>query len=235
MKHRALLVLGVVPLVLAVGVAIAVASPGTPPPPTGERTHGQSVLEAVFNAENPGEIGYVNTPNGTQHPLPSNPKSWSPIYVVEYPATYTFNTSGSGASGPLNCWHTPSENCPSHGNDIAGIAQGCPAALPIPPADNPCSDATTAAKVRAVYQSGAAGHDHVMDFPGGADWNVAWEPIVVLFTNASYANTHRLLTDTDIDGAVAAGKAVEVPLPFATFHCSLVSASVWANTSPFAG
>jgi hypothetical protein len=230
MKQRVLLLAGVIPLVLAVGVAIAAASPGTSPPPTGERTHGQSVLEPVFNAENYGEIGYVNTPNGTKHPVPSNPKSWSPIYVVEYPKNSTINTSGSGANGPLNCWHMQgnplqvNENCPTHGNDIAGAA---------------------AAIVPSVYSNGALGHDHVMDFPGGADWNVAWEPILVLFTQAGVqagvSNT-RLLTDTAIDAAVNHKTngapdpyAIEIPLPDAAFHCSLVSDSVWALSSPFAG
>ena len=73
-----------------------------------------------------------------------------------------------------------------------------------------------------------------MDFPGGADWNVAWEPIIVLFTNATAANT-RLLTDQQIDAAVEAHNAVEIPNPDATFHCALVSDSVWALTTPFTG
>ena len=66
-----------------------------------------------------------------------------------------------------------------------------------------------------------------MDFPGGADWNVAWEPIIVLFTNVNAANT-RLLTDTQIDAAIASHNAIAIPLPGRTFHCSLVSDSVWA-------
>jgi hypothetical protein len=73
-----------------------------------------------------------------------------------------------------------------------------------------------------------------MDFHGAPDWNVNWEPILVLFTNSAAANT-RLLTDTQIADAVAAGKAIEVPLASATFHCSLVSVSVWANSTPLAG
>lgn len=225
MKQRLLVVALAASFVLAVGVAIAVASPGTPPPPTGQRTHAQNTLEPVFNAENFGEIGYISTPNGTKQPVPSNPKSWSPIYVVEYPGTSTINTGGSGASGPLNCQHKPSENCPTHGNDIAGLAQNCPAAIP------GCSQA-----VRNVYTAagGPLGHDHVMDFPGGADWNVAWEPVVVLFTNAAAANT-RLLTDQQIEAAVDAGNAIEIPNPAKTFHCQKVSDSVWALTSPFQG
>jgi hypothetical protein len=202
-------------LALAVGIFVAGASAGNKPvpPPTGERAHAQSVLESVFNAENYGEIGYINTPNGTQHPVPSNPKSWSPIFVVEYPKGSTINTGGTGATGPLSCWHMPTENCPSHGNALAGAA---------------------ASIMPSVYGAGALGHDHVMDFHGADGWNVAWEPILVLFTNSAAANT-RLLTETQIANAVTAGNAMEVPLPSAAFHCSQVSESVWALSTPLTG
>ena len=91
--------------VLVLGVVAAIAAPGPLPPPTGERTHGQSQLEPVFNAENPGEVGYINTPNGTKHPVPSNPASWSPIYLPVYPTGSPPSTGGSGATGPLSCMH----------------------------------------------------------------------------------------------------------------------------------
>ena len=230
---RLLLVFAVAALfALAIGVAGGAAAKGTPPPPTGERAHGQSVLEPVFNAENEGQVGYVNTPNGTQHPVPSNPKSWSPIYVVEYPTGSKIDTGGSGAKGPLNCEHfnptpttpRPTDNCPSHGNDIAGLAQYCTV---IPNAPPPCANR---ADIADVYSHGALGHDHVMDFHGGADWNVAWEPVIVLFTNAAAAD-HRLLTDKQIGDAVAAGDAIEIANPAATFHCSLVSDQVWSLTT----
>jgi hypothetical protein len=169
-------------------------------------------LEPVFNAENSGEVGYINTPNGTKHPVPSNPASWSPIYLPVYPTSSTIITTGSGATGPLSCKHFEgnpgTDNCPDHGNAIAGLAKSSQA-------------------VRNVYAGGVAGHDHVMDFPGGADWNVAWEPIIVLFTNANAANT-RLLTDAQIDAAIASHNAIAIPLPGRTFHCSLVSDRVWA-------
>jgi hypothetical protein len=39
------------------------------------------------------------------------------------------------------------------------------------------------------------GHDHLMDFPGGSDFNIAWEPMFVLFTPQGAAdgafNEHR--------------------------------------------
>jgi hypothetical protein len=179
----------------------------------------------VFNAENSGEVGYINTPAGTQHPVPSNPASWSPIYLPVYPTSSTITTTGSGANGPLDCQHfeaTGTDNCPDHGNAIAGLAKSCPAPIPVLPGSDSCSQA-----VRNVYAGGVAGHDHIMDFHGGADWNVAWEPIIVLFTNANAANT-RLLTDTQIEAAIASHNAIAIPRPGRTFHCSLVSDSVWA-------
>jgi hypothetical protein len=226
MRKRLLpLVLGAA-FLLVVGVVAAVAAPGPLPPPTGERTHAQSQLEPVFNAANAGEVGYINTPSGTQHPVPANPASWAPIYLVVYPTSSTIDTSGSGADGPLDCQHFEgnpgTDNCPDHGNTVASLAKACPGAIPVLPGSDPCSQA-----VRNVYAGGVAGHDHVMDFHGGDDWNVAWEPIFVLFTNSAAANT-RLLTDAQIEDAIAAHDAIAIPRPSRTFHCSQVSASVWA-------
>jgi len=83
----------------------------------------------------------------------------------------------------------------------------------------------------SVYGSGVLGHDHLMDFPGGADFNVAWEPILVLFTSKAAANEH-LLTDAQIEAAVERGDAIEVPVPDLTFHCSRVSARVYEISTP---
>ncbi len=135
-------------------------------------------------------------------PLKANPRAWSPFYVPVYPVGATV--------GPLLCRHTPVENCPTHGNGIAAAA---------------------AAIVPSVYGSGVLGHDHLMDFPGGADFDVAWEPVLVLFTSKSAANEH-ILTDAQVDAAVARGDAIEVPLAAATFHCQAVAAAVYALGAP---
>lgn len=165
---------------------------------------GQSVLEPVYNDEQAGQIGYVMTP--IHAPLRANPRAWSPFYLPVYPTGSTV--------GPLLCEHTPTtDNCPSHGNVIAALAM---------------------AEMPSVYGDGVIGHDHLMDFPGGADWNVAWEPIVILFTNKAAANTH-LLTDAQIEAAVASGNAIEVPLPQETFHCQKVSAVVYDRGVPLSG
>jgi hypothetical protein len=73
------------------------------------------------------------------------------------------------------------------------------------------------------------GHDHLVDPPGGQDFNVAWEVIEVLFTNNAHI-TH-LTTEAAIDAAVAAGNAREVDLGFA-FHCAVVSAAAYQHGTP---
>lgn len=168
--------------------------------PSGERILGQSGLEGVYDAEHAGAIGYVSTP--IRAPMHANPSSWAPFYVVVYP-------TGSPV-GTLLCAHTPADNCPDHGPEVAGLAQQ------VEP---------------NVYGAGVLGHDHLMDYPGGDDFNVAWEPIAVLFTSSDAAQEH-LLTDAQIDAAVERGDAIEIPLPELTFHCQAVSARVWELATP---
>ncbi len=192
-------------LVAATSFALAVGAVGAAAgsTPSGERVVGRSVLEPVYDAEHVGKIGFVSTPMNA--PLKANPHAWSPFYVPVYPVGSTV--------GPLLCEHQP-ENCLDHGGVIAGAAAAIMPSV-YGPADG----------------SGVLGHDHVMDFPGGADFNVAWEPILVLFTSTGAANKH-LITDTQIEDAVANGDAIEIPLPQATFHCAAVSAAVWARGTP---
>jgi len=183
---------------------IAAASAAADPIPSGERLLGQSVLEPVYDDEQAGVIGFVSTP--LHAPLKANPRAWSPFYVPVYPVGSTV--------GRVLCQHLLVDNCPDHGPGIAGAA---------------------AAIMPSVYGpsdgSGVIGHDHLMDFPGGADFDIAWEPILVLFTSKAAANEH-LLTDAQIEAAVARGDAIEVPVPQETFHCERVSAAVWARGTP---
>lgn len=111
--------------------------------PSGERILGQSALEPVYDDENAGAIGFVSTP--LKAPMKANPHAWSPIYIVVYPTTSTVDT-------PLLCQDVPVENCPDHGPEVAGLAQ---------------------ATEGDVYEAGVRGHDHLMDYPGGADFDVA--------------------------------------------------------------
>lgn len=187
-------------------LAVVAGAPGATADtlPTGERSFHQSTLEPFYNAENAGQIGYLMTPN--KAPMNASPAAWSPLYVVVYPTS-------TSVSATLSCMHVPVENCPSHGDGVAAAA----------------------ASIRpAVYGGGVKGHDHVGDFPGGADFNVAWEPILVLFNTPAAANEH-LVTDVQIDQALADGKVTEVPLPDLTFHCQVVPGVIWSNATPVVG
>ncbi len=205
------LVLTLVTLVLLAG-AIAVSLAGITHSraaaaasiPSGERIHGQNVLEPVFD-DTTGNVTFVMTP--LKAPLKANPASWAPFYVPVYPV--------SASVGTLQCTHLPADNCPDHGPPIAALA---------------------ASLVPTVYGapdgSGVSGHDHLMAAPGsGGDFNIAWEPILVLFTNATAANT-RLTTLAQINAVVSSGQAFEVPLPQLTFHCEVVPANIYAQSTP---
>ena len=202
-------------MVIVLAAALAAAWAGSTPAyaaaavsstPSGERIHGQSTIEPVFD-DTTGNVAFVMTPNHA--PLHANPASWAPFYVPVYPVT------ASASVGTLQCPHVPADTCPDHGPPIA---LGAAAAVP------------------AVYGppdgSGVLGHDHLLATPGsGGDFNIAWEPILVLFTNATAANT-RLTTLAQLNAVVASGLAFEVPLPQLTFHCEVVPANVYANSTP---
>jgi len=190
-------------LVAAASVAIAAvaAAPAAAAIPSGERAKGQVVIEPVYNDEQAGTIGYVLTPMHAPNPVKSNPRSWEPFYLPVYPVGSTV--------GPLLCEHMPTDNCPTHGDIIAGAAQSI---------------------MPNVYGGGVLGHDHLMDFPGGRDFNPNWLPILVLFTSTAAANEH-ILTDAQIDAAVARGDAIEVPIPEAAFLCAAVPASVYERAT----
>jgi hypothetical protein len=179
--------------------------------PSGQRGFGQSDVEPFYNAEQAGQIGFLKAPINAQGFHANQDHAWAPIYLPVYPVGSTV--------GAMICQHTPGlDNCPTHGDAIAALAATMePSVYPD--------------VVPGVVGSGVLGHDHVMDFPGGADFHVAWEPIVVLFTDSTLINTH-LLTDTDIEDAVASGHATEVPLPSATFICTVTSVAVWNHATP---
>jgi hypothetical protein len=134
---------------------------------------------------------------------PNFAKNVAPIYLPMYPAGVNVGT--------LNCEDVPVENCPDHGPEVAGLAQ----------AMNP-----------TVYGAGVQGHDHLVGIAStGGDFNVLWLPVVVLF-NTPEAVTH--ITTMDQLHALETAKAVtEIPLESVTFHCSGVSAAVYANGTPF--
>lgn len=172
--------------------------------PTGERTFHNNRLEPAYNAAKPGQLGFFMEPAGQMN---ASPTAWAPIYVVVYP-------TGSTVAGTstLNCVHSGAsdDNCPSHGDAIAALAQKL----------HP-----------TVYGAGVAGHDHVLDFPGGDDFNIAWEPNIVLFTTKEAANEH-VLSDGRILQLLNEGQVTITKLPAKTFLCAIVPQRIWDMAAP---
>jgi hypothetical protein len=172
-------------------------------PTTGHFAGGGGTVEPAYNS-NTGTIIYLQTPNNaTVNP---NDHNVAPLFLPEYP-------DGSGIDpASLNCAHVPADNCPDHGPPLAGLA------IKIMP---------------NVYKPGhVLGHDHLAGIASsGGDFNVIWEPVLVLFTSV-HASTQHITTLTQINAALAAGQIIEVPLPQADFHCSVVSAAAYARGIP---
>jgi hypothetical protein len=192
----------VLPLLALVLVVSTGGTAGASALPTGETQLGQSLIEPAYNDAN-GSLIYLLTPSGAHvHP---NDHNTAPLYVIMYP------TSAAAAIGTVNCQHQPADNCPDHGPGLAGLAKQV---------------------MPSVYGSGVWGHDHILAAPGsGGDFNVLWEPIAVLFTNAAAATTH-ITTLDQLRTAEANDDAIEIPLPQATFHCSVVSVAPYNNGTP---
>jgi hypothetical protein len=172
--------------------------------PSGERLLGKSVLEPAYDDET-GRIIYLMTPEKAPFPSKANHNAVSPLYLVVYP------TSASSV-GIMNCMHLGGDNCPDHGDDIANFAMS-PDGMP------------------SVYGQGVWGHDHLVDAPGGSEFNVAWHVIIVLFTSNEAASTH-ITTDAQLDAAVAHGDAMEFPTD-TIFNCQVTSAAAWNRATPW--
>lgn len=170
--------------------------------PTGETQLGQSLIEPAYNDAD-GSFVYLLTPMHAS--INPNSHNTAPLYVIMYP------TSAAAAVGTVNCQHQPMDNCPDHGPLLAGLAKS---------------------RMPSVYGKGVWGHDHLLAAPGsGGDFNILWEPIAVLFTNSAAANTH-ITTLDQLHNAETNKDVFEIPLPQATFHCSVNPAAPYNNGTP---
>jgi hypothetical protein len=195
-------------LVPAAIALLAVVPPATVADtlPTGERQLGQSILEPAYN-DLDGTLTYLLTP--IKAPEKANGHAVAPLYVVMYP------TAVSDVIGTVSCQHQPMDNCPDHGPALAGLAE---------------------AVVPGVYGAGVWGHDHILTAPPGAphaggDFNVAWVPVAVLFTDPQFASNH-ITTLAQLNAAMDAGQVITIPLPAATFHCSAVASAPYNKATP---
>jgi hypothetical protein len=180
--------------------------------PTGERITGGTVIEPAYDDAN-GSLVYLSTPQGaTVHPNFAH--NVAPIYLPVYPAGVNVGT--------LNCEDTTAtttENCPDHGPEVAGAAMAISAS----------------AGFGSVYANGVLGHDHLVGIAStGGDFNVLWEPVLILFTNTTAASQH-VTTLSQVQGLLNSGNAIPAPLQSATFHCASVSVAVYNRGTPFTG
>ena len=206
-------------------------------PVSGHFTGGGATIEPAFN-DSTGEYVYLRTPNNAQSAknLPkkmvpfldlgfSLPVNVAPIFLPVYPA-------GSGiAPASLNCAHVPADNCIDHGPAVAG------AVVCIDPAvyaqggtpDPNCAPGSTS----PPNTSNVLGHDHLVGVAkSGGDFNVLWEPVLVLFTSIN-PNQERITTLAQIETAVNVTKtAFLVPLPPLTFPCSVEGPAAYDKATP---
>ena len=173
---------------------------------TGHFTGGGGTVEPAIDDAN-GSTVYLFTPNNAK--THANTHNFAPLYLVVYPV-------GSGIDpASLNCQHlladltTLHDNCIDHGPIVAGAASASP-----------------------VYVRGVVGHDHLVGIASsGGDFNVIWEPVLVLF-NSVDASTTRILTLDQLNKAFGAGQVSETPLPSLDFNCASVSAAVYNHGTP---
>ena len=171
-------------------------------PVSGHFVGGGGSIEPAYD-DVKGTIIYLWTPNKAKvHP---NAHNVAPLYLPVYPTGVGIDPAS------LNCAHIPADNCADHGDGVAGAAQQI---------------------MGNVYGDGVVGHDHLAGVASsGGDFNVIWEPTLVLFTSKDAAATH-ITTDEQIDDAVKAGNAIEVPLPQLDFNCAIVGAAVYNHATP---
>ena len=178
----------------------------TPPLPPGHFAGGGGTIEPAYD-DTTGALVYIQTPNNAHvHP---NGHNVAPLYLPVYPAGSNIDPAS------LNCAHVPADNCPDHGPAVAGAAMSIES---------------------TVYGGGVLGHDHLIGIAStGGDFNVIWEPTLVLFTSLDAAKALGHITTLAQINAATAGpnpQAILVPLPQLDFHCSVVSAAAYARGIP---
>lgn len=204
--------MGLLAVAAAMGMFLGVPSAVAASLPSGEVVNGHSVVEPAYNNAT-GTLVYLSTPMGAKvHPNFAH--NVAPIYLPIYPV--------GAPVGTLNCQDTTAtttENCPDHGPFVAAAAMNISAANGF----------------GSVYSGGVLGHDHLIGIAStGGDFNVLWEPVLVLFTDSATAQ-HHITTLSQINHLVDTGHAIKVPVPDATFHCASVSRAVYNHGTPFQG
>ena len=172
--------------------------------PTGEVQLGKSFIEPAYD-DMTGNMIFLLTPLGAPFPVKANNHAVSPLYLIVYPM------SAADSVGTMNCMHPGGDNCPDHGPEIAGAAM--------------------ALDRFGVYTDGVWGHDHLVDAPGGSEFNVAWQVHVLLFATPDAANNH-ITTEEEMDAAIDAGDLYEAIPNVTIFNCSVVPFKTFSRGTP---
>jgi hypothetical protein len=189
--------------VVAAVVLLLAAVPVGASQPSGERLVGGLAIEPAYNDAN-GQIIYLATPVKAPFPSHTNEHAVAPLYLVLYPP---------GTSGTFNCMGVPG-NCPDHDGEVAAAAT---AIMP---------------SVYGTDPTAVPGHDHLVDAPGGSEFNVPWHVYLELFTSTA-AVTH-ITTEAQLDAAIARGDVIEVDSGI-EFLCSVVSSQAYWTGMPIGG
>jgi hypothetical protein len=78
------------------------------------------------------------------------------------------------------------------------------------------------------------GHDHLVGVPHTGDFNVAWDVVLVAFTEQAFADgaiNNRILTLDQLNAALAAGDVMTIG-PVTGFNCSITSAATYLKGTP---
>ncbi len=78
------------------------------------------------------------------------------------------------------------------------------------------------------------GHDHLVGVPHTGDFNVAWDVVLVAFTQQGFADgaiNNRILTLDQLNAALAAGDVFPIG-PVTSFNCSITSAATYLKGTP---
>jgi hypothetical protein len=218
--RRALLLAGVVAVAGLIAASVGLANTSNPTgqvmiggasfdPSAGVFVGGGATIEPAYDYST-GSLVYLQTPTKARvhpaqkiDPATGLPVNVAPLYLVTYP-------KGSIDPSALNCAHLPEDNCADHGNAVAGGAEAFAQAL-----DN------------HLYAGGVAGHDHLVGKAStGGDFNVIWEPILVIFNDPS--KVHHITTLTDLQNS----NVSELPLPQLDFNCAIVSGAAYDRGTP---
>lgn len=181
--------------------------------PTGERMHGQAVIEPAYD-DITGQLVYLQTPIQLAPLSPTNPidnvnqHAAAPLYLIVYP---------HGTPGIFNCMGAPG-NCPDHAGVVAFLAtQLFPTVYGSDPAHVP-------------------GHDHLVGVARtGGDFNAPWHVYLEFFTSTdavTHSATLAQLQAAWASGAIAtsqSGMGLDTGI---TFVCAVVSSASYLTGTP---